>query len=79
LHLQDLAHVLGRAKAVVGVDTGLTHLAAALGVPVAAIYCATDARLTGVYGAERAWNIGGAGDAPGPQEVIRVLSQVVPG
>jgi heptosyltransferase-1 len=77
--LADVAAMLSRARAVVGVDTGLTHLAAALGVPVAAIFCSTDAELTGVYGAERAWNIGGCGQPPEPQEVMRILSRVVPG
>src|SRR5690606_22096385 len=33
LDLADLAGVIARASAVVGLDTGLTHLAAALGVP----------------------------------------------
>lgn len=75
--LRDIATLLAQAKAVVGVDTGLTHLAAALGVPVAAIFCSSDVGLTGVYGAERAWNIGGRGRAPHPQEVMRILGEGV--
>jgi heptosyltransferase I len=77
LAVEQLALMLSRAEAVVGVDTGLTHLAAAVGVPVAAIFCATDARLTGVYGARRAWNIGSPGQAPQPQDLMRVLSEVI--
>lgn len=47
LNLNDLAHVLGQAQAVVGVDTGLLHLAAALGKPGLALYTATPPALTG--------------------------------
>ena len=75
LPIGEVARLLAEAQAVVGVDTGLTHLAAALGVPVAAIYCATDTHLTGVYGAKRAWNLGGRGKPPQPEEVIDILRQ----
>src|SRR5712691_3686048 len=74
--LDRLAGMLGKAVAVVGVDTGLTHLAAALGRPVAAIYCGTDPRLTGVYGAPRAKNLGGPGVPPSPEEVLQALEAV---
>jgi heptosyltransferase-1 len=47
LGLDDLASVLCQAQAVVGVDTGLLHLAAALGKPGLALYTATQPRLTG--------------------------------
>lgn len=43
---------LAHAHAVVGVDTGLSHVVASLGVPAVAIYGATDATLTGVSGPE---------------------------
>ena len=74
--LDRLAVLLGRAVAVVGVDTGLTHLAAALGRPVAAIYCGTDPNLTGVFGAPRAKNLGGPGDNPSPEEALQALEAV---
>lgn len=41
---------LAHASAVVGVDTGLSHVVASLSVPAVAIYGATDASLTGVSG-----------------------------
>jgi heptosyltransferase-1 len=74
--LDRLAAMLGKAVAVVGVDTGLTHLAAALGRPVAAIYCGTDPSLTGVYGAPRAKNLGGPGERPSPEEALQALEAV---
>lgn len=74
--LDRLAVMLGKAVVVVGVDTGLTHLAAALGRPVAAIYCGTDPSLTGVYGAARAKNLGGPGERPSPEEALQALEAV---
>lgn len=54
LGLDDLAYVLGSARGVVGVDTGLSHLAAALEVPVVTLYGATDPLLTGTTGRHQA-------------------------
>lgn len=48
--LNQLAGVLAAARAVVGVDTGLAHLAAALGVPSVTLYGATSPLRTGTYG-----------------------------
>lgn len=73
--LDRLAGLLRGARAVAGVDTGLTHLAAALARPVAAIYCATDPRLTGVVGAGPVRNLGGPGHAPSAAEVWDALAE----
>jgi heptosyltransferase-1 len=70
LGLEDLAGLLAGAKVVAGVDTGLTHLAAALRVPTVGIYVATDPAATGIYGCARAINLGGTRRAPHPAEVI---------
>lgn len=48
LGLDALAVIIDRAEAVVGVDTGLMHLAAGLGKPGLALYTATRPALTGV-------------------------------
>ena len=74
--IAELAAVLAGAVAVVGVDTGLTHLAAALGVPVIALFCGTDPDLTGVYGAARARNLGGAGERPELGTVLEALDKL---
>lgn len=50
LGLDAVAPVLAGAEAVVTVDTGLGHLAAALGVPTVGLYGPTNPRLTGLYG-----------------------------
>ncbi len=71
--LAAVAALLSSAKAVVGVDTGLVHLAAALGRPAAAIYCATDPRLTGIHACSRSVNLGSPGHAPSAGEVFDAL------
>ncbi|MBZ0143311.1 MAG: lipopolysaccharide heptosyltransferase I [Rhodocyclaceae bacterium] len=70
LRLDALAALLAGAELTVGVDTGLTHLAAALKTPVAALYCSTEPGLTGVYGSGFARNLGGNGVPPALDEVI---------
>lgn len=51
LGLNELAAILARAQGVLGVDTGLMHMAAALGRPGLALYPATAPTLTGVRSA----------------------------
>ena len=50
MSLTDLAYELTGAAGVVGVDTGLIHLAAALEVPAVTLYGATSPELTGAKG-----------------------------
>ncbi|HXZ84612.1 MAG TPA: lipopolysaccharide heptosyltransferase I [Myxococcota bacterium] len=73
--LGELAGVLGAARCAVGVDTGLAHLAVALGVPTAGIYCGSDPELTGLYGA-RTRNVGAAGRPPAAGEVLEALESL---
>jgi hypothetical protein len=61
LSLPQVAALIARASLAIGVDTGLAHLAAALRVPVIALYIATDPALTGVHGSGFVRNLGGAG------------------
>ena len=76
LSLDEIAALLAGAKVVVGVDTGLTHLAAALGVPTVGIYKGTDPAATGIYGAARAVNLGAIGREPGADEVIAAVNEL---
>lgn len=50
LSLNELAAVLANAKAVVAVDTGLSHLSAALEIPTVVLYGPTKAALIGTIG-----------------------------
>ena len=76
LNLTEIASIVGKATAVIGVDTGLAHLAAAMGVPTIGIYTATNPALTGLYAGERAVNLGGIQRAPDVVEVITTLSRL---
>jgi heptosyltransferase-1 len=78
LTLGQAAALLSKAVAAVGVDTGLIHLAAALSVPVVALYCASEPGLTGVYTSSPAVNLGGAGNPPDPASVISALEGLAP-
>lgn len=73
LSIAELAGVIAGAQFVVGVDTGLTHLAAALGIPVVGIFGATDPRATGVHAPGQAINLGSVGGFPSTAEVIAAL------
>jgi lipopolysaccharide heptosyltransferase I len=81
LGVQAIAGLLAGARAVIGVDTGLTHLAAALGRPVVALYCGTQPGLTGVYAGRGApvRNFGGPGLVPEVAEVLTALHEVAGG
>ena len=50
LSLNEVARILKYAKAVVSVDTGLSHVAAALEVPMVVLYRVTDPKLVGADG-----------------------------
>ena len=76
LALDDLAALLASAQGVVGVDTGLTHFAAALNVPTFGIYCATDPAATGIHGCARAVNLGGISTPPAAADVIDAWNRV---
>lgn len=79
LQLTELASILAGARGVVGVDTGLVHLAVALDLPTVALYTDTDPSLTGVYPADfrRARNLGGIGRNPDATSVLATLNSIV--
>jgi len=76
LSVGEIGALIARARAVVGVDTGLTHLGVALGVPSIGIYCASSPALTGLHGSPRARNVGGVGEAPGLAAVLAAFDEV---
>ena len=77
LSLRELAALLVRASVAIGVDTGLAHLAAALRVPVIAVYVATDPALTGVFGNGFVRNLGNSGAPPEPAMVIAAAERAL--
>jgi heptosyltransferase-1 len=77
MDLRGAAALLAHAAVVVGVDTGLTHLAVALGRPTIGLYRATEPALTGLHG-PTALNLGGRGAAPTAGAVAEALGLDVP-
>lgn len=73
MSLDALATVIERAQCAVGVDTGLSHLAAALSTPIAALYVATEPGANGVAGGKSAINLGGKGQCPSVAQVLSAL------
>lgn len=75
LSIAALAKIIQGSQAIIGVDTGLAHLAAALNKPVIAIYTDTDPSLTGLYGANQrvCKNLGGRQVGTSPKEVLMQL------
>lgn len=77
MNVAQAAALLAHASHVVGVDTGLTHLAVALGRPTVGVYCATHPQLTGLHGANGV-NLGGPGASPSVDDVAAAMGYVPP-
>lgn len=73
LRLAEAAALFTQARAIVGVDTGLTHLAAALDVPTIALFGATPRWRYAPYWSPRALSLGENGKQPSVQEVWGAL------
>jgi heptosyltransferase I len=74
--LDEVAALIAGAAVVVGVDTGLLHVAAALGVPLVGIFIGSEPGLTGPLGSGPIAIVGGKGAAPDVAQVLRALDQV---
>jgi heptosyltransferase I len=78
LKVGDAAALLAGARQIVGLDTGFTHLGAALGRPTVGIYCDHDPGLAGLTGGgpgARVASVGGKGQVPAQAEVLALLEQ----
>lgn len=75
LKVGEMAAVLAGARQVVGLDTGFTHLAAALGRPTIGIYCDHEPGLAGITGPGRVASIGGKWQVPARNDVLTLLEQ----
>jgi heptosyltransferase-1 len=73
LRVGEMAGVLAGARHVVGLDTGFTHLAAALGKPTVGIYCDHEPGLAGLSGPGPVASIGGKGQVPSRAEVLALI------
>jgi heptosyltransferase-1 len=75
--LDEVARLIAGASLVVGVDTGLVHLAAALAVPLVAIFLGSEPGLTGPLGAGAIEVVGSKGAMPEPADVLRAVDRVM--
>jgi heptosyltransferase-1 len=74
--LDALARRIAAAQFVVGVDTGLLHLAAALGVPLVGVFVGSEPGLTGPKGRGPIAIVGGKGAMPETSDVLAALQMV---
>jgi len=79
LKVGEMAAVLAGARQVVGLDTGFTHLAAALGRPTVGIYCDHEPGLAGITGPGPVASIGGKGQVPSRADVMSLLEAQLAG
>jgi len=75
MSLADTAKILARARIMVGLDSGLTHLSAALGRPTIGIYKASTPVRTPLQGSAYTASLGERGQEPSAQTVISAIGQ----
>ncbi|HEY1473407.1 MAG TPA: lipopolysaccharide heptosyltransferase I [Pseudolabrys sp.] len=76
--LDAVVRLIAGAQFVVGVDTGLMHLAAALGVPLVAIFAGSKPGLTGPIGSGPMAVLGAEGAPPSAAEVVEAVAKLMP-
>lgn len=74
--LDSVARLIAGAEFVVGVDTGLLHLAAALGVPLVAIFAGSQPSLTKPVGSGKLTVLGAHGAPPSLDEVREAVASL---
>jgi heptosyltransferase I len=74
--LDALARLIAGASFVIGVDTGLLHLAAALGVPLVGVFVGSEPGLTGPQGRGQLAVVGGKAEMPSARDVVAALDKV---
>ena len=75
--LDSVARLIAGAQFVVGVDTGLLHLAAALDVPLVAIFAGSEPSLTKPVGSGKLTVLGAHGTPPSLDAVREAVEQLV--
>ena len=74
--IDEMARMIAGASFVIGVDTGILHLAAALGVPLVGIFCGSEPSLTGPLGPGRIEVVGGKCVTPSVDDVLAAVARV---
>lgn len=76
--LLDMLPLIAQSRALIGVDTGFTHLAAALRRPVVGLFVATGPELFTPTSPDLARTLGGNGVTPGVDEAWQAFQQLIP-
>ncbi|MDE2402201.1 MAG: lipopolysaccharide heptosyltransferase I [Burkholderiales bacterium] len=74
LSVAQVGDTLAHASLVIGLDTGMTHLAAAHGRPTLGIYCDHEPGLAGVTGPGQVLSLGGKGHVPTLAAVLQAMN-----
>ena len=74
--LAQIAVLASRAALVLGLDTGLTHLAAAVGAPTVGIFCDYDTTLVGLRGSGSVVSLGGIDQTPAVEQVLAAIASI---
>jgi len=77
LSLTEIARLLAGARLMVGLDSGLTHLSAALGRPTVGIYKASTPVRTPLVGPAYTASLGDRGAPPSREAVLRAVEQAL--
>lgn len=77
MSLPEIASVLKSSAGLIGVDTGISHLAAALGIPAVGIIVGTSAQLFRLVGEGPCMTVGDKGVVPTSVEVLSAFSSVL--
>jgi heptosyltransferase-1 len=76
--IEDAFSVIAHAALTIGVDTGLTHLAAVLGKSTIEIYCDSPRWKTEGYWVKNIYNVGDIGAPPSASEVVNAAMSLLP-
>jgi heptosyltransferase-1 len=77
--IEEAYRLVAHAALTIGVDTGLTHLAAVLGKPTIEIYCDSPRWKTEGYWSKAIVNVGDYQKPPPVLEIISTIEQLKPG
>jgi heptosyltransferase-1 len=77
MDLTEVARCLAGARVMVGLDSGLTHLSAALGRPTIGIYKASTPVRTPLVGSAFTASLGDRGQSPTREQVLAAVDQAL--
>ena len=75
--IQEAFGLVAGAKMTIGVDTGLTHLSAILGMPTIELYCDSPRWKTEGYWSPKIYNLGDKGQLPSVDEVLNAINLIL--